>query len=450
MLKIFIVEDDSITSKVLTEALRKEKNFEVLPLFSGKELIEHLTEEPDVISLDYYLPDYTGTELFKKIKNYNPSIPIIIVSGQQDIATAIDLLHKGAYDYVVKDRNMRARLISIMEKIEEKKNLEEKIKKLEEELGKKYLEQNPLKGNSPQMLKIYELIKKAAQSNISVSITGETGTGKELVAKAIHYNSPRRKEKFVALNISAIPRDLIESELFGHEKGSFTGATSRRIGKFEEADRGTLFLDEIADMDYSMQAKLLRVLQEEEFTRIGGNEIIKYDAHIIVASNKNLAQEVKAGRFRADLFYRIMGLPIELPPLRTRGNDILLLARYFADEFCLKNKMPQKRFSSSAQEKLMNYSYPGNVRELKAVIELACVMSTTNTITAEDINIQLTTITLEQIKFEDKTLEEYIEEIVTAYIKKYNGNIKEVASKLGVGKTTLYRMIKKNPHIAKI
>jgi len=169
-----------------------------------------------------------------------------------------------------------------------------------------------------------------------------------------------------------------------------------------------------------------------------------------VASNKNLAQEVKAGRFRADLFYRIMGLPIELPPLRTRGNDILLLARYFADEFCLKNKMPQKRFSSSAQEKLMNYSYPGNVRELKAIIELACVMSTTNTITAEDINIQLTTITLEQINFEDKTLEEYIEEIVTAYIKKYNGNIKEVASKLGVGKTTLYRMIKKNPHIAKI
>jgi len=299
MLKIFIVEDDSITSKVLTEALRKEKNFEVLPLFSGKELIEHLPEEPDVISLDYYLPDYTGTELFKKIKNYNPSIPIIIVSGQQDIATAIDLLHKGAYDYVVKDRNMRTRLISIMEKIEEKKNLEEKIKKLEEELGKKYLEQNPLKGNSPQMLKIYELIQKAAQSNISVSITGETGTGKELVAKAIHYNSPRRKEKFVAINISAIPRDLIESELFGHEKGSFTGATSRRIGKFEEADRGTLFLDEIADMDYSMQAKLLRVLQEEEFTRIGGNEIIKYDAHIIVASNKNLAQEVKAGRFRA-------------------------------------------------------------------------------------------------------------------------------------------------------
>jgi transcriptional regulator with GAF, ATPase, and Fis domain len=194
------------------------------------------------------------------------------------------------------------------------------------------------------MLKIYELIKKAAQSNISVSITGETGTGKELVAKAIHYNSPRRKEKFVALNISAIPRDLIESELFGHEKGSFTGATSRRIGKFEEADRGTLFLDEIADMDYSMQAKLLRVLQEEEFTRIGGNESLNMTLTIIVASNKNLAQEVKAGRFRADLFYRIMGLPIELPPLRTRGNDILLLARYFADEFCLKNKMPKNDF----------------------------------------------------------------------------------------------------------
>lgn len=448
-LKIFVVEDDEVTAKVLAESLKNEGNREVELFANGTSLLENLYKQPDVISLDYYLPDFNGRDLFKRIKKINPDIPIIIVSGQQDISTAIDLLHKGAYDYVVKDRNMRARLTSLIQKIEEKKRLEAKINELEEELGRKYLEHNPLKGNSPVMQKIFELIQKAARSNITVSISGETGTGKELVAKAIHYNSARRKGKFVAFNVAAIPKELVESELFGHEKGSFTGAFSRRLGKFEEADQGTLFLDEIADMDLSMQVKLLRALQEGEFTRVGGNEVIKFDARLIVATHKNLSQEIKAGNFRADLYYRIMGLPIELPPLRERGNDILLLARFFIDDFCQKNNLPKKSLSPAAQQKLLSYSFPGNVRELKALMELACVLSSEKIIEAIDINLEAQKNSSAEFDISrEKSLDEYIDDIVKHYLIKYNGSVKEVADRLRVGKTTIYRMLKKNPELA--
>lgn len=448
-LKIFVVEDDAVTARVLAEALLKEGNSEVEVYSDGTSLLNNLHRNPDVITLDYYLPDYNGKDLFRRIKKFNPDIPVIIVSGQQDISTAIDLLHKGAYDYVVKDHNMKTRLTSVIQKIAEKKRLEAKISELEEELGKKYLEHNPLKGNSPVMQKVFELIQKAARSNITVSITGETGTGKELVAKAIHYNSERRKGKFVAFNVAAIPKELVESELFGHEKGSFTGAVSRRMGKFEEADKGTLFLDEIGDMDLSMQVKLLRALQEGEFTRVGGNENIKFDARLIVATHKNLAQEVKAGNFRADLYYRIMGLPIELPPLRERGNDILLLARYFLDDFCQKNGIAPKRLSPAAQEKLLSYSFPGNVRELKALMELACVLASTQIIEASDINLDTQKTIQTGLDFSrEKTLDEYIDDIVKHYLIKYQGSVKEVADRLNVGKTTIYRMLKKNPELA--
>jgi len=446
--KVFIVEDDLVTSKVLVEALQKEGNFEAIPFYNGKDFLEHLHETPDLISLDYYLPDFTGSELFKRIRKFNPDIPVIIVSGQQDVGTAVDMLHKGAYDYVVKDRNMKSRLTNIARKIEDKRRLEQKIDELEEEVGKKYLEHNPIKGNSLVMQRIYELIGKAARSNITVMISGETGTGKELVAKAIHYNSLRRKGKFVAFNVSAIPRDLIESELFGHEKGSFTGANSRRIGKFEDADGGTLLLDEIGDMDLNMQVKLLRALQEEEFSRIGANESIRFDARIIVATNKNLANEVKNGQFRADLYYRLMGLPIELPPLRERGNDILLLAKSFLDEFSDKNNLPRKSLSPDAQHKLMSYHYPGNVRELKALMDLASVLSNTGNIQPEDINMEIKNDENKFRVLDDRTLDEYIEEIVKNYLIKYTGNVKMVADVLGVGKTTIYRMLKKNSALA--
>ncbi len=445
-LKVFIVEDDIITAKVLAESLQKEGNYNVEVFNTGKDFFDNLYKNPDVISLDYLLPDYNGMDIYKKIRKFNPAIPVIIVSGQQDIGTALEILRKGAYDYVMKDRNMKGRLTNLIGKIEQNRQLQLKITLLEEEVGKKYLDYNPIKGNSPVIQRIFELIEKACKSNIAVSISGETGTGKELVAKAIHYNSLKKKGKFVAINVSAVPQELIESELFGHEKGSFTGANNRRLGKFEEADGGTLFLDEVADMDLNMQVKLLRALQEEEFTRVGSNQVIKFDARIIVATNKNLTQEVKNGTFRKDLYFRLLGLPIELPPLRNRENDVLLLSRYFIDEFCNKNGIKPKTISAKTQEKLLKYSFPGNVRELKALIDLACVMSAGDVIEPEDITFSATN-TQEDFLADERTLEEYDLRIVKHFLDKYNGNIKLVADKLGIGKTTIYRMVKKDPTV---
>ena len=445
-LKVFIVEDDVITAKVLAESLQKEGNYNVEVFNTGKDFFDNLYKNPDVISLDYLLPDYNGMDIYKKIRKFNPAIPVIIVSGQQDIGTALEILRKGAYDYVMKDRNMKGRLTNLIGKIEQNRQLQLKITLLEEEVGKKYLDYNPIKGNSPVIQRIFELIEKACKSNIAVSISGETGTGKELVAKAIHYNSLKKKGKFVAINVSAVPQELIESELFGHEKGSFTGANNRRLGKFEEADGGTLFLDEVADMDLNMQVKLLRALQEEEFTRVGSNQVIKFDARIIVATNKNLTQEVKNGTFRKDLYFRLLGLPIELPPLRNRENDVLLLSRYFIDDFCLKNGIKPKTISAKTQEKLLKYSFPGNVRELKALIDLACVMSAGDVIEPEDITFSATN-TQEDFLADERTLEEYDLRIVKHFLDKYNGNIKLVADKLGIGKTTIYRMVKKDPTV---
>jgi DNA-binding NtrC family response regulator len=245
----------------------------------------------------------------------------------------------------------------------------------------------------------------------------------------------------VAVNITAIPKDLIESELFGHEKGSFTGAMNRRIGKFEEAEGGTIFLDEIGEMDLSLQSKLLRVLQEKELTRIGSNQVIKLDVRVIVATHRNLHEEVKAGRFREDLFYRLLGLPIHLPPLRDRGQDILLLAKFFLDQFAKENDMRKFKLGQEAQNKLLNYHYPGNVRELKSVVELAAVMAEENEIQAKDITFN-TILDKESFMLKEMTLQEYTYRIIRSYLNKYDNNVVEVAKKLDIGKSSIYRYLK--------
>lgn len=281
---------------------------------------------------------------------------------------------------------------------------------------------------------------KAAKTNITVSVTGETGTGKELVAKAIHYNSTKKKMPYVAVNVAAIPKELIESELFGHEKGAFTGAVARRLGKFEEAHKGTIFLDEIGELDISLQAKLLRVLQEKEITRVGGNTIVPIDTRIIVATHKNLAEEVQKGNFREDLYYRLLGLPINLPPLRDRGGDILVLAKHFLEEFSKENELGKKTLSPGAQEKLLSYSFPGNVRELKAMVELAAVLSDEDQVQEYDINFNATHASRDFLS-QERPLKEYTREIIQYYLDKYDSNVLLVASKLDVGKSTIYRMI---------
>ncbi|NOR86580.1 MAG: response regulator [Bacteroidales bacterium] len=438
--KIFIVEDDKIFAKRLQYELGLNPDFEIFVFYDGKSLLKNLHNNPDMITLDYHLPDTTGKDILKKIMDFRSDIPVLIISGQQDVNTALDLLKSGAYDYLVKSDDMIKRLRNVLINARDKILLERKVQQLEQELNQKFSFTNLIRGKSPAMIKVYQLIQKALNSRISVSIIGETGTGKELVAKAIHFNSPRKKGPFVAINVSAIPSELIESEMFGFEKGAFTGAIGQRKGKFEEAKGGTLFLDEIGDMDVNMQTKLLMVLQEEEFTRIGSNKLIKTDCRIMVATHKNLASEVKKGSFREDLYYRLLGLPIELPPLRYREHDVLLLSKHFAKIFCKENDLALKELSSSAIKKLNNYEFPGNVRELKAIIELAIVLGTDEQILADDINFN-SSIGLDDLFHKEMSLKEYNMKIVDYYLKKNNNDIKIVADKLDIGKSTIYRMM---------
>ena len=440
-LKIFVVEDDLFYGELLKRHLSLNPDNEVHLFKTGKECLDHLYQKPDLISLDYGLPDISGDRVLKKIKEDYPDLPVIIVSGQEDIKTAVGLLRAGAYDYFVKDDDTKDRLWNAVNNIRQHKNLRDELDTLKDELGQKYAFRNIIKGSSPALKKVFALMDKAIRSNITVSITGETGTGKELVAKAIHYNSPRAKKPFIPINVSAIPNELIESELFGYEKGAFTGANTRKIGKFELAEGGTLFLDEVAEMDANMQTKLLRVIQEKELTRIGGHDVIKTDVRLIVATHRNLAEEVQKGNFRQDLYYRLLGLPIELPPLRQRGLDIILLAKHFVEHYCKENGLEQKTFTKAAQDKLMSYSYPGNVRELAAIVELAAVMSDEKYIDEHHISFNSAGV-LSDILSEETTLAGYNKKIIHYFLKKHGGNVVLTAEKLGIGKSTLYRMLK--------
>jgi two-component system, NtrC family, response regulator AtoC len=442
--KIFIVEDDPWYGEILQHHLSLNPDHEIFRYTTGKECLANLAKKPDMISIDYSLPDINGVDLLKKIKAFSADVPVIVISGQDDVSTAVELLKKGASDYFIKDDNTKELLWNAVSRIKEHQSLKKEVEDLKEELGQKYEFGNAIKGQSPAILRTFGLLEKAAKTNINVSVTGETGTGKEVFAKAIHYNSDRKKKPFVAVNMAAIPRELVESELFGHEKGAFTGAMARKAGKFEEANKGTIFLDEIAELDLSLQSKLLRVLQEREVVRVGGNEKVNLDVRIIVATHKNLLDEVKKGNFREDLFYRVMGLPIDLPPLRDRGNDILLLAKFFLEEFCKSNKMGSISIAPDAMEKLMKYNYPGNVRELKALIDLSAVMCDGKQITAPDIFFASASASNEVVSTEEKTMKEYTIEIIKRFLKKYDNNVVKVADKLDIGKSTIYKMIQNN------
>lgn len=439
--KIFAVEDDPSYSKALEYTLKLDPEHEVIMFDNGKDLLAALPQKPSLITLDYSLPDYSGGELLQKINYYNKSIPVIIISGQEEIKTAVALIKEGAFDYISKDEDLRTRLLNSINKAKRTNQLENEIENLREEIAHKYEFEKSIIGKSPAMQAIFKLLEKAVKTNITVSISGETGTGKEVVAKAIHYNSALRNKPFVAVNIAAVPKELIESELFGHEKGAFTGAITQRKGKFEEANGGTIFLDEIGEMDINLQAKMLRVLQERELTRIGGNNTIKLNIRILVATHRNLAEEIKSGNFREDLYYRLLGLPINLPPLRDRGSDILILGKHFLSEFAKENNMGSILISEGAREKLLSYPWPGNVRELKAVIELAAVMSDENKIENEDITFTQIDKS-ENFLLEEQSLRGYIFNIIRHFLNKYDDNVLLVAKKLKVGKSTLYRYLK--------
>jgi two-component system, NtrC family, response regulator AtoC len=440
---IYVVEDNDWYNRLLVHYLTMNPEFQVKSFFTGKDLLNHLHERPDVITLDYRLPDAKGSELLRKIRDFDEGIEVIVISEQDDVQTAVDLLKEGAFDYLVKNEEISERLHSSIGKIRKNAGLKQRIIVLEREVGKKYDFENVIKGNSAVMRQVFEMMEKAASSNITVTISGETGTGKEMVAKAVHYHSARKNKPFVPVNMSAIPSELFESEFFGHEKGAFTGAVARRKGKFEEAHGGTLFLDEIADTDINFQPKMLRALQEREITRVGSNETIKFDCRIIVASNRNLQEEVKKGNFRQDLYYRLYGLPINLPPLRDREKDVLILARHFMEEFCKENQWPAKSLSEDAKTRLLSYPWPGNVRELRSVIELAMVMTSGNTLEASDIMLSQSDF-LGDLLSEELTMRKYEQNIVRFYLSKYHNNVKVVAEKLDIGQATIYRMLKES------
>jgi len=440
-LKIFVVEDNEWYNKLLVYTLSLNPDYEVRSFFNARDFLNCLGESPDIVTLDYKLPDISGLEVLKRIRQENTDTRVILISEQEDTDMVVTLLKLGAYDYITKSNDIRERLLNTVQNLRQDISLKREISSLRKEIQKKYNFRQSIIGESPAIKGVYELIEKALETNITVIISGETGTGKELVAKAIHYNSGRKDKSFVAVNVPAIPSELIESELFGHEKGAFTGASFRRIGRFEEADGGTLFLDEIGEMEQNLQVKLLRVLQEKEIVRIGSNKPVKTDCRIVAATNKNLKDEVKKGKFRDDLYYRLLGLPIELPPLRDRGNDILILARHFIDNFCVENKIPLKRLTPGAQKKLMNYSFPGNIRELKSLVELAVTLSVQEEIDASDFALDISTIS-SALSGEDLTLREYELKIIKATLNKCNNDMGLTAKKLDIGVSTIYRILK--------
>ncbi|MDT8393039.1 MAG: sigma-54 dependent transcriptional regulator [Bacteroidales bacterium] len=440
-LRIFVVEDDEWYNKLLVHHLNMVPEYEVKSFLRGKDLLDSLYEMPDAITLDYRLPDIKGSELLKEIRKRNKTAEVVVISEQEDVQTAVDLLKEGAFDYLVKNEEIQSRLQNVMGRIRDNLGLKQRIEFLEQEVEIKYGFEKVIIGKSPAMIKVMEMMKKAVSTDLTVTITGETGTGKEVAAKAIHYNSSRKNKPFVPVNMSAIPSELFESEFFGHEKGAFTGAVARRKGKFEEAKGGTLFLDEITETDLNFQPKLLRALQEREISRIGSNELVKIDCRIIVASNRSLQYEVKNGNFRQDLYYRLLGLPIDMPPLRDRDKDIILLALHFLEEYCRENQMEPKKISESAMNKLMRYSWPGNVRELKSIVELGVVMSTGEIIEATDIIFSHSDLMFELVS-EEMTMKKYNQKILDFYLNKYNRDIPSVSKKLGISQATIYRMLK--------
>ena len=437
--KIFVVEDNEWYGKLLEHHLGQNPSHSVQRFTTAKACLEHLSEQPDFITLDYSLPDAKGEQLLSQIRGCLPGTEVLVISGQEDVSTAVTMLRQGAYDYLVKDENTLARLWNIVGKVQQQASLRRENTLLHQQIGVRYGAAQALLGEHASMPQVRTLITKAARTTITVSVSGETGTGKELVAKAIHFQSDLAGQPFVAVNMAAVPRELVESELFGHEKGAFTGAVARRVGRLEEANGGTLFLDEIADLDLSLQAKLLRVLQEREATRVGGNKAVAFDVRLVVATHRDLLNEVQAGRFREDLYYRLLGLPIMLPPLRQRGHDTLLLAEVFVRDFCHLNNLPLRYFSESARKRLLEHPFPGNVRELKAVVELATVLADGEQILGDDLPLRAGRALVGTGSL--LSLREQTTTIVQQCLDEMNGDVLAVAGRLRVGKSTIYRMI---------
>jgi two-component system, NtrC family, response regulator AtoC len=442
--KVFVVEDDIWYANFLAQHIQnRHPDFEVLRFENAADCLENVERlRPDIITLDFRLPDMDGWEASRKILEAIPGQKIVVISGQEDIKTAIGLLKEGIYDYIVKDDDTKDRLFKIIDNALENRRLTRENERLKKQLSDSFNPIGSIIGSSSEMVEIRSLIERASQSNINVCITGETGTGKEMAARSIHFNGNQSDGQFIPVNLSLLSNEKGEIELFGCEKGVSPEYPNGRIGKFEEANGGTLFLDEVTSLSFSYQVKLLRILQDKEIQRVGASHSIPLNVRFIFSSNKNLGEEVGKGNLREDLYYRMLGLSIELPPLRDRGNDVLLLAEHFLHDYCRKNGMQVKFFSPDAEFKIKRYDFPGNVRELKAMVELAAVVSTKDLIDDRDIIIHKVERNTEGFLSVERSLETYNRLIIHHFLDKYNQKVLLVADKLSISKSTIYNMLK--------
>lgn len=435
---ILIVDDEEGIRESLSGVLEDE-GYETITSSAGEEAIKILKEQnPNLIFLDVWLPGMDGLETLRKIKEFKPDLPVIMISGHGNIELAVKATQIGAYDFLEKPLSLE-RILLATNRALEKHKLEIENMALKQNLLKKW----KLIGDSQKMRYLNEQIDMAAKSNSRVLILGESGSGKELVAHILHEKSQRTDKPFIEMNCAAIPQELIESELFGHEKGSFTGAFERKIGKFELANEGTLFLDEVGDMSLATQSKVLRVIETQEFQRVGGSKSIKVDVRIISATNKNLLEEVKKGNFREDLFFRLNVIPINVPPLRERKEDIPSLVEYFLEYFAAEYGQKPKSITRDALQYLESYDWPGNIRELRNVIERLVIMTSSNTINPKNILIGNN---VRSDYFSFKTLKEardsFEKDFIIKKLEENNWNISKTAEILDIERSNLHRKIK--------
>ncbi len=451
MARILIVEDDLNTLSGLVEII-KDEGYDVIGVESGKRALRILEREQfDLMLTDLRMPDIDGLTLYEKSVSYNPAMKTIVMTAYSSIKEAVEAMKKGVYEYLTKPLNLDELFLTIKKAIQEKEIVEENIQ-LRDRLKSSYRFENII-GNSKAIREIYQIIAKVAQTHSTVLIRGESGVGKELVARAIHYNSPRAERTLIEISCASLPETLLESELFGYEKGAFTGAVARKKGRIELADGGTIFLDEIGEISESVQTKLLRVLQEKELIHLGGTSSVKVDVRVIAATNRNLEQALKEGKFREDLYYRLNVIPVFIPPLRERKEDIPLLIEHFIKKFCQDNNKPVMKFSDKALELCMGYDWPGNVRELENAVENAIVMGEGDVILAEFLPLSIYSSKLPGMKaafFDNIKNESYRKKmehaerlVIKSAIDDANGNKSIAAKKLKISLRTMRYKIKK-------
>ena len=445
--KILIVDDELLIRNFLAETLRR-KNFDVTTAENGAKALSYLKENTyDFVITDMKMPDITGIDVLKKVKELSPQTVVLVITAFGSIENAVEAMKLGAFNYLIKPFSPDT-IEALIDKAREHVSLVEENSYLRQQISTNENSRiHTVIAESPSMKKIMSDIARVAKSNASIFIHGESGTGKEVIAQAIHYNSLRNSKPFIKVNCAAIPETLIESEFFGHEKGSFTGANAKRLGRFELANGGTLLLDEITEIPSGLQAKLLRVIQEQEFERVGGTKPVKVDVRLISTSNRDMKEAISAKIMREDLYYRLNVVPIFLPPLRDRAEDIIPLAEYFVKKMCQDNQKKMKTLTTEAKKKLASYGWPGNIRQLANIIERTVVMDISETITAEHIILENGERTQAKI-VEDRgdtalalplgiTLDELEKRFIIETLQSQNNNRKKTAEKLGISIRTL-------------